>query len=106
MTPNPHRGGRFIYRGEIVNDTEPTQRGRGLFTEGRSRREIGAVFYNRYTQQKTPRVKERSFTSLARLFPEYEDPYIVGHVCFIDRYLGFQQLTIDQTLSIRCRIQA
>ena len=87
-----------------VNDTEPTQRGRGLFTEGRSRRESGAVFYNLYTQQKTPRVKERSFTSLARLFPEYEDPYIVGHVCFIDRYLGFQQLTIDQTLLImRCR---
>ena len=81
-----------------MNDTEPTQRGRGLFTEGRSRRESGAVFYNLYTQQKTPRVKERSFTSLARLFPEYEDPYIVGQVCFIDRYLGFQQLTIDQTL--------
>ena len=68
-----------------MNDTEPTQRGRGLFTEGRSRRESGAVFYNLYTQQKTPRVKERSFTSLARLFPEYEDPYTAGHVCFIDK---------------------
>ena len=89
---------RNAQKGGNVNDTEPTQRGRGLFTEGRSRRESGAIFYNLYTQQKTPRVKERSFTSLARLFPEYEDPYIVGHVCFIDRYLGFQQLTIDQTL--------
>ena len=34
---------RFILRTVIVNDTEPTQRGRGLFTEGSSRREIGAV---------------------------------------------------------------
>ena len=62
MTPNPQRGG-------------------GLFTEGRSRRETGADSSDLYTQQKTPRVTERSFTSLARLFPEYEGPCTAGHVC-------------------------
>jgi len=42
MTPNPHRGGRFNYRGEIVNDTEPAQRG-DSFTEGRSRWELALI---------------------------------------------------------------
>ena len=94
---------RNAQKGGNVNDTEPTQRGRGLFTEGRSRRESGAVFYNLYTQHDISRV---CFTSLARRPPEHENSYTVGHVCFIDRYLGFQQLTIDQTLSIRCRNQS
>ena len=35
------------------------------------------------------------------MFPELENPYTVGHVCFIDRYLGFQHSAIDQALSIR-----
>jgi len=98
----------FTSRIRSVNDTEPTQTGRGLFTEGRSRRESGAVFYNLYTLQKTPRVTDRTGASRASHDCSLSTRilYTVGHVCFIDRYLGFQQLTIDQTLSIRCRIQS
>jgi len=39
-----------------------------------------------------------SFPGLARLFPEQENPCTTGHVCFIDMYLGFQQLPIEHTL--------
>ena len=60
MTPNPHRGGEvYLQRGDRAE-------------------RVALFFYNLYTQQKTPRVKERSF-------PEHENPYTVGHVCFIDR---------------------
>jgi hypothetical protein len=37
-----------------------------------------------FTLNKTSRVTERGFTNLARLFPEHENPYTVGHVCFIE----------------------
>ena len=40
-----------------MNDIEPTQRGRGLFTEGSSRREIGVVSTTFiYTENDTSRV--------------------------------------------------
>ena len=34
MTSNPHREGRFNYRGEILNDTEPAQKGGGFVYRG------------------------------------------------------------------------
>jgi len=53
MTPSPHRGG-FVYRGEIALG-------------------VGVDSTTFTLNKKTPRVKERSFTSLARLSPEYEE---------------------------------
>ena len=34
MTSNPHREGGFIYRREIVNNTEPAQKGGGFVYRG------------------------------------------------------------------------
>ena len=63
----------LVSRSGLVNETEPTQRG-GFIYRGEIAQGVWRCFYNLYTQQKTPRVTDRSFTSLARLFPEHENP--------------------------------
>jgi len=69
-----------------VNDTEPAQRG-GVIYRGEIASGLSLCPLSSYTQHDTSRV---CVSSLARRFPEHENPYTVGHVCFIDRYLGFQ----------------
>jgi len=67
-------------------------RGQG-FTEGTSHKRAGADFPVFNTHIRTSE-RRTGFPSPTQLPPEHGSACAVGHVCFISRSLGFQQLSI------------
>ena len=74
-----------------LNDTELIQRGEGLFTEGRRRKQSIAEIPALNTHIKRhPSVEP---CGEAPRSVEQEDPHCVGHVCFIDNLVTASQLS-------------
>ena len=76
--------------GGAVNDTVITQRGEGLFTEGRWRKQSIAEVLALYTHIK--RHPSVGSCGEAKRSVEQENSHHVGHVCFIDKLPGLSTI--------------